>query len=234
MRFEKLTAEARVAAAKYSKMAITLVALSVAVLIGLYFVVPTYKTLDDAKKQIPVVEASVKSMQSRNDEIALILQDNDGQLEKTFMTKDEFVKFMGKICDVHNVELVQLAGGYESITNNIHTMDFRFEVKGELSELSKVVTALQEQNTRYLLKAMSMRKTEDFLWFDRDSLTNEGMTWFDISNLPANVKDTPALTTIDEEGKEIPVPELPLSIADIYGSESMTLYMNVSFISGEV
>ena len=142
-------------------------------------------------------------------------------LSGTFMSKDEFIAFMGATAQRIGVSLNKYTGGDTEVKDGIATMNFKFEAEGTLGQLEDLVKSVDLLGTPYAINSISTRKADNYVWLDRDVSKLEILPWWDEKSIE-----------IKKPYTEVEDPE-PIGIADIMGSKVLKMYLDVSFISSE-
>ncbi|MEG2262792.1 MAG: hypothetical protein RSC68_00290 [Acinetobacter sp.] len=180
------------------------------------------------KKVIELKEANntynqaLSELESLNMSIAsseTLIKDSSGAIAKTFMTREEFVKFIGAACTETGCEIMQLQGGDVVTDSSINKINFKFEVRGDVLQIYKFMQRIDALNTRYAMTSATLRKQDEFAWLDRYQLDAFTLDWW-------NLKDDATGTSTDSAERQV-------SLDDIFGSRKMSLYLNIDFITAD-
>lgn len=220
MKFEGLSAATKKMLHKNATLLVVLAVLSVALVAGNKVLSTTTQTYRDRNAEYQTALSSLKTLQSSVTNLESVITGNTDRLSSSFMTKQQFIDFVGETCSKVGCDLIQLSGGDTVSANNINRINFTFEIAGTPSQLYRMIQSINGLNTKYMLKSISMRKTEDFLWLDRETHKNEELSWWDLSNL--------------KQPKDPRAEEEALSVAMLFGSPEMTLYLDIDFVTTEV
>lgn len=173
------------------------------------------------KEQYAEYQTALATLESLNRSIKQseeIINDNTGLIAKSFMTREEFVKFIGNACQETSCEILQLQGGDVTVDNSINKINFKIEVRGELPDLYRLMQRVDGLDARYALVSTTLRKMDDFAWLDRYQLDAFTLDWWDLSDK----EDT---TATDEP--------IAVSLDSIFGNRKMSLYLDVDFITSD-
>ncbi len=217
--FEKLTVKAKHQLKKHLYISLLMLALTVGTVLCTSLLSQEVARLKIANRDYLAACDSLNSLNTQLSIYEETIKSNTATIAENFMTKEEFVTFIGTACAATGCDLGQLQGGDTTTDNGVTKIGFIFEVKGTSVEVTKFVQKIQGLNTRYMLKDISLRKTDDFLWLDRKKLDEFNLSWWDISNHTVSL-DSPE--------------EQLLTLDGVYGSNDMSLYLDVDFITAEV
>lgn len=144
------------------------------------------------------------------------LDDSEEGTIQEKITKEFFIKHVGKSCKETNTDLVSLTGGTTTtINDSLSEISFQLELTGDLESLDKFTERLEGLKAVYIINRYSLRKTDEFAWLDRDLDGMSGGNWFDKSAISA--KSAEDLST--------------LGTKDIYGKDELRMFIDISFIA---
>jgi hypothetical protein len=98
-----------------------------------------------------------------------------------FMTKEEFIEFIGGMSEQLGVELTRYTGGDVVNNEGINYMNFQFEVRGLPRQVSNMTKAIDNLNTPYIVNSVSLRREDEFVWSDRELISI--IEWFDSESI---------------------------------------------------
>lgn len=141
--------------------------------------------------------------------------------EETVITKDSLILYLNEACIETNCELLAMAGNTTTkLTDVLNEITFRIEVGGTLAEIEEFSKKIENLNTNYSINELSLKKSDKFSWLTRDKTSNDGSSWFDSTFLGEEVVENEDEYKIEEIG-----------LKDIYGTDKLSLYLDISFLS---
>ena len=218
MRFDKITVEVR-EKVRYLFRFIVLAGVIAAVLaIASMYMSSEVKRLEGVNGQYDTALTQLKTLNSSIEASVASINSNSMQITKAFMTKEEFIAFAGTASKATGCDIIRLSGGDPVSDGSVQKINFCFEVKGTITELYKFMERIEGLNCRYMLNNISMRKTEGFTWLGREDLDSFNLDWWDIETDNSS----------DSESKDEVI-----TLDDIFGSNEMTLYLDLDFVTSE-
>lgn len=212
--FDKLSVETLSQLRKISKFFF----LGLVLVIGL-FIANTY--LSDEVKALEAVNTEYNSAlnQLRTAKSSLaaseqIIKTSTG-ISSNFMTKEEFLSFVGSASKSEGCDIMRISGGNPVVDGLVTKMNFSFELKGTLIELYKFMERLEGLQASFTLNNISMRKTEDFEWLDREDLDGFNLDWWTLE--------------IDTESSDTEEDNV-ITLDKIFGTDEMTMYLDLDFV----
>lgn len=167
--------------------------------------------------QYSALFSQIKATESQSNQISEEIKASGTSLSGTFMSKDEFVTFLGANVQRLGLKLSQYTGGETVSANGIETINFKVETIGQLAQLTELVAAIDSLKTPYAINAMSVRKADGYVWLDRDVDKTESLKWWDGKSL----EQKKAYTEVED------VP--PIGVADMISGADLYFYIDISF-----
>lgn len=167
------------------------------------------------------LKSNIQGMQLTSEDLGAQIDATGKSLSGSFMSKDEFIAFLGSTSNRLGVQLNKYTGGDTSERDGISTMNFKFEVEGDITQLEDLVRNIDALGTPYAINSISLRKADTYIWLDRDINKTELLPWYDAKSLEVKKSYT-----------EVEEPE-PIGTLDIMGGQSLKLYLDLSFISSK-
>lgn len=218
MRFDKITVEVREKVRYLFKFIVLAGVIAAVLAIASMYMSSEVKRLEGVNAQYNTALTQLKTLNSSIESSASAINSNSLQITKSFMTKEEFIAFAGTASKATGCDIIRLSGGDPISDGSIQKINFCFEVKGTITELYKFMERIQGLNCRYMLNNISMRKTEDFTWLGREDLDSYNLDWWDLK---------------PEESEEETSEEDRITLDDVFGSNEMTLYLDLDFVTSE-
>ena len=169
---------------------------------------------NSAKNQVTSLTMTTKDLESQIDATGR-------SLSGSFMTKDEFIEFLGATAERMGVELNKYTGGDTAVKDGIETMNFKLQLKGDLMRLEAMVQSIDQLGTPYAINSISIRAADEYIWLDRDINKEIILPWMDTKSLEQK-----------KPYNEIEEP-IPIGITDIMGSQEMYMYLDISFTKAD-
>lgn len=167
------------------------------------------------------LKADIQAQQAVSEDLGSQIDATGKSLSGSFMSKDEFIAFMGSTSQRLGLALNKYTGGDTVEKDGITTMNFKLEVEGDLTQLEDLVKSIDLLGTPYAINSISARKADNYIWLDRDINKMEILPWWNGKSLEVKKPYT-----------EVEEPE-PIGIIDIMGSQNLKMYLDVSFISSK-
>lgn len=191
-----------------------------------------YKLEDDIQKAKTEYNSKLSTLRQKERELTSM-----ESLTSKLIDKDTFVTFIGKVADAADVTIMSLESGGSKSTSSVTSVNFRFELKGELKNVNKVVEAIDSLETTYNIRKMSMRKNGEYLWLDR-ATDKVSSSWFqfDKSTVNLNPQTIPLPESLpeivlNEKGEIVEIKDKRLtSVEDLMEGEKISLYLDISFL----
>lgn len=204
------------------KVTIAFVLLSVALAGGAMYAANSVATEVSAKSGVEPAFSQLKgdiaTQQGISDELSQQIKQTGKSLSGTFMSKDEFIAFIGANSQRLGLKLSKYTGGETVTQDGIDTTKFILEVEGSLEQLEDLVKSVDALNVPYAINSISTRKADTYIWLDRDTDKQEILSWYDGSSLVTQR----TYTEVEEEE--------PIGIQDIMGNQALKMYLDISFI----
>lgn len=212
--FDKLSVETLSQLRKISRF----FALGLVLLVGL-FALNTYVSGEVKSLEAVNVEYNSALSQLRTAKSSLaaseqIIKTSTG-ISSNFMTKEEFLSFVGSASKSEGCDIMRISGGNPIVDGIVTKMNFSFELKGTLIELYQFMERLEGLQASFTLNNISMRKTEDFEWLDREDLDSFNLEWWtlEINTESGNAEEEDTIT-----------------LDKIFGTDEMTMYLDLDFV----
>lgn len=217
-KFDKLTVETREQLKKLLKILLVSLAAAIILGIGYYFLSVEVNRLETVNSEYLSTISQLKTLTSSVESSKEIIESSAG-IGSDFMTKEEFISFVGTVSKSEGCDIMRISGGNPEMDGLVTKMNFSFEIKGQSKELLNFMRRLQGLNASYILNSVSMRKIEDFEWLDREDLDSFNLSWWTLeSELPDD--------STDDESEYV-------TLDEIFGTDEMTLYLDLDFVTAE-
>ena len=218
MRFDKITVEVREKVRHLFRFIVLSGVIAAVLAIASMYMSSEVKRLEGVNGQYDTALTQLKTLNSSIEASVASINSNSMQITKDFMTKEEFIAFVGTASKATGCNIIRLSGGDPVSDGSVQKINFCFEVKGTITELYKFMERIEGLNCRYMLNNISMRKTEGFTWLGREDLDSFNLDWWDIETDNSS----------DSESKDEVI-----TLDDIFGSNEMTLYLDLDFVTSE-
>lgn len=136
-------------------------------------------------------------------------------ISENFMTKEEFISFVGSASKSEGCDIMRISGGNPIVDGIVTKMNFSFEIKGTLIELYQFMERFEGLQASFTLNNISMRKTEDFEWLDREDLDSFNLEWWTLE---------PKTQSNDNTEEDV------ITLDKIFGTDEMTMYLDLDFV----
>lgn len=197
------------------------VALAGGAIYGSMYLADEVETKSPIEATYNQLRGDISQQQSVSKSLSAQIDATGKSLSGSFMSKDEFIAFMGATSQRIGLSLNKYTGGDTVVKDGISTMNFKFEAEGNLEQLKDLVKSVDLLGTPYAINSISTRKADNYVWLDRDVNKMEILPWWDGKSIE-----------IKKPYTEVEDPE-PIGIKDIMGSQTLKMYLDVSFISSE-
>lgn len=157
-------------------------------------------------------------LQSESNSLLATIQDYTNQTEalsvekSPLTTKEQFIVCIGECAKQSGCAITALSCNEPTEGEAITKFNFTFEIKGDLSQISQVMSSLDAKGLCYSVNTISLRQEADYIWLQRDITDN--ITWWDLSNYASGGEASRSA----------------LSTEAILADTSMRLYINLDFI----
>lgn len=189
----------------------------------------------EQKNTLSTLQSEVKTLSTQIKQKESFLQDK-GILTSKMVTKDSFISFLGKSCELANVQILRMESGSSLSTGSVKSVNFKFELSGSTSNIKSIIQSIDSMGTIYSIRTLSLRKDGKYKWLSRDFDDASGLGWlqFDKTTLPVqNIPLPQALPEIvlDEKGEIVEIKDNRLtSISDLLSGEKIALFLDINFL----
>lgn len=224
---------------KSSKRLMSVLGISVIVLVMIIIVnsvvTSEVEKIEDKKRELDTVRSQITTLEKQIEQKNNLLE-SENKLTNKIMSKDDFITFLGRSSEIADVSIVSLKSGQIMQSGAVESVNFQFELRGELGNLNSVVDSIDDLETTYNIRKISMRKEGEYKWLIRpfDKKDNQSWLQFDASGMPPqNIPLPQALPEIvlNEKGEILEIRDSRLaSVDDLLKGSKYSIFLDISFL----
>lgn len=213
IRFNKLSTEDIHKLIREIVLCLLLFAFSIVVFSISHILSENYQTLSESEDKLNNLNAEYSQLTAEISRMDAELSELKNTADTQNFSREDLVVILGESAKNTGTSMVRLSSQDMNIADSIAKYNFKFELKGSMTQIAETLVSLDNQGLHYAINEMSLRQEADYLWLQRNF--EEQIDWWDLSNVTTvgGLQSNAAITS-----------------NDIIQDNTMTLYLDVDFI----